>query len=86
MIQTAAYFTKKDNRRGEYKATELDKAKAEADVLLESIDGNYYTLWLNNEAITVKGRGVKESDGRRVVVTEKVYDRLKEQYRVMCDF
>ncbi len=53
-------------------------------MLLQSIDGNYYTLWLNKE-IEVKGRGV-ERHGRIVVVSEKMYYKLTKTYSILTDF
>lgn len=71
--------------KGEYKATELDSQKKRADMLLQSIDGNYYTLKLNRP-IEVKGRGVKNYGNNVIAVTERIYNQLQQQYRVMCDF
>lgn len=70
--------------RGDYKPTTLDYEKKNADMLLQSIDGNYYTLWLNKE-IEVKGRGV-ERHGRIVVVSEKMYYILTKTYSILTDF
>lgn len=71
--------------KGEYKATELDAQKESADILLQSIGGNYYTLKLN-KFVDIKGRGVKFYDGNIVAVTERIYDKLRTKYNVVCDF
>lgn len=71
--------------RGEYKETELDRQKKQADILLTSIDGNYYTLRLQ-KPIELKGRGVERYSETVVAVTESVYTKLKAKYNVMCDF
>lgn len=71
--------------KGEYKETELDRQKKQADILLTSVDGNYYTLRLQTP-IEVKGRGVRRYNDNVVVVTESVYNKLQERYNVMCNF
>lgn len=70
---------------GEYKETDLDRQKKQADILLTSVDGNYYTLRLQ-KPIEVKGRGVRRYSDNVVAVTESVYNKLQERYNVMCDF
>lgn len=82
-----SYFVNEENfiPRGEYKKTELDQRKRDADILLQSIDGNYYTLKVR-EGITVNGRGVKRYSNGVIAVTERVYERLKSTYKVECDF
>lgn len=82
-VLAVGYFVKKDFIKGKYKETELDIRKKNADMLLQSIDDKY-TLWLN-KPIEVKGRGIKRY-GRTIVVTERVYERLKEAYKIECDF
>lgn len=72
-------------KRGEYKETSLDQQKKQADILVTSIDGNYYTLHLN-KPVEVKGRGMKRYSNGDITVTESVYNKLKEKYNVMCDF
>ncbi len=71
--------------KGEYKTTELDSQKGSADILLQSIDGDYYTLKFNKD-IDIKGRGVKCYDGNVVAVTERIYNNLRTKYNVVCDF
>lgn len=84
-MKALGYFTTSKVTKAAYKATELDIAKQSADILLQAIDGNYYTLWLNKE-VELKGRGVKERNGKLVVVTENFYYKLTEKYNVLTDF
>ena len=84
-MKALGYFTTPKVTKSAYKATELDNAKRSADSLLQAIDGNYYTLWLNKE-IELKGRGLKELNGRMAVVTENYYEKLKTKYNVLTDF
>ena len=81
------YFIDEDKfiPRGRYKETELDGRKKDADILLQSIDVNYYTL-KTREGLTVNGRGVKVYGNGVIAVTERVYERLKSTYKVECDF
>ncbi|MCM1216533.1 MAG: hypothetical protein NC209_03975 [Alistipes sp.] len=81
------YMVSKPNfiPKGEYKPAELDEQKKRADMLLQSIDGSYYTLKLNRP-IEIKGRGVKKYGNNIIAVTERIYNQLQQQYRVMCDF
>lgn len=50
-MKVEAYFVEDPDKpfipKGEYKATILDQQKKEADMLLKSIDGSWYTIWLN---------------------------------------
>ena len=86
-LVAVGYFVEDPNhvKRGDYKETELDRRKKCADMLLTSIDGNYYTLFLKKE-VEIKGRGVKRYSGNVVAVTENVYDKLKAKYNILCDF
>lgn len=84
-MKALGYFTTPKVTRAAYKATELDTAKQSADILLQAIDGNYYTLWLNKE-VELNGRGVKERNGKLVVVTENFYYKLTEKYNVLTYF
>lgn len=86
-IQVKAYFKDEDKfiACGQYRETELDKQKREADILLTSIDGGYYTLFLKKH-IEIKGRGVKRHSENVVFVTERIYEELQKRYNIMCDF
>ena len=53
--------------RGEYKETELDRQKKEADILVESIDGNWYTIRLNRE-IEIKSKRIRNYDNGCIAV------------------
>ena len=83
-----AYFTDEDNfiPRGEYKETGLDKRKKQADALITSIDGDYYSLYLNRP-IEIRGtRGVKRYNENRIAVSESVLKKLEKEYTIECDF
>ena len=75
-------------RRGVYQETTLDKAKKNADMLLQAIDGNWYTLWLNKPIRVKTSRRIKTAVGndKIIYVTESVYKKLSQQYNIMCDF
>lgn len=71
--------------RGEYKETALDRQKKAADILVESIDGNWYTIRLNRE-IELKSKRIKKYDNGCIAVPESVYNKLQGKYNVMCNF
>lgn len=71
--------------RGEYKETELDREKKAADILVESIDGNWYTIRLNRE-IEIKSKRIRKYDNGCIAVPESMYYKLKDKYNVMCNF
>ena len=71
--------------RGEYKETELDCDKKAADILVESIDGNWYTIRLNRQ-IELKNKRIRKYDNGCIAVPESVYNKLKDKYNVMCNF
>lgn len=71
--------------RGEYQETELDRQKKQADILLESIDGNWYTIRLN-KGIKLKSKRIRNYDNGCIAVPESVYTKLQGKYNVMCNF
>lgn len=71
--------------RGEYKETELDREKKAADILVESIEGNWYTIRLNRE-IEIKSKRIRKYDNGCIAVPESMYYKLKDKYNVMCNF
>lgn len=81
-----AQITKTAEVKGEYKNTGLDERKAKADFLIQAIDGNWYTLWLNKDITIKAGRSVKRITDRVVCVTERVKAQLCEQYNWATDF
>ena len=73
-------------QKGEYKETLVDVQKKNADILVTSIDGDYYTLFLNkNIEISIK-RGVKKYSEKLIAVTENVYNKLRGMYNIAMDF
>lgn len=72
--------------RGEYKETELDKAKKEADMLLQAI-GRRYCLYMNRPLGIKPSRSIEvREETNMIYATERAYNKLKEQYNIMCDF
>lgn len=71
-------------KRGEYKETELDKAKKEADLLLQSIGRRYY-LYMNKPLDIKPSRSIEVRENM-ICATEKAYEKLKQQYHIVCDF
>lgn len=71
--------------RGEYKETALDRQKKAADILVEAIEGNWYTIRLNRQ-IELKSKRIKRYDNGCIAVPESVYTKLQGKYNVMCNF
>lgn len=88
-IKVEAYFVEDPDKpfipKGEYKETRLDQQKKEADMLLKSIDGSWYTIWLNR-GIEIKNKRIKHYDNGCISVPESIYYKLKDKYNIMCDF
>lgn len=88
-MKVEAYFVEDPDKpfipKGEYKATILDQQKKEADMLLKSIDGSWYTIWLNR-GIEIKSKRIKHYDNGCISVPESIYYKLKDKYNIMCDF
>lgn len=76
----------KDAKIYDREVTSLDNEKKTADILVTSIDGDYYSLFINNRSIdiTIK-RGVKRYNDRCIAVTENVFNKIKNMYKVMFD-
>lgn len=71
-------------KRGEYKETELDKAKKEADLLLQHIGRRYY-LYMNRPLDIKPSRSIEVRENM-ICATEKAYEKLQKQYHIVCDF
>lgn len=85
-MKAIIYKTKEAQVRGEYKETSLDAQKKQADALLTSIDGNWYSLSLNKNIDIKASRSVRVYSETNIAVTEKMYDKLASQYNIMTDF
>lgn len=85
-MKAIGYFTKIAQPKGEYKETTLDAQKKQADALLTSIDGDYYSLALNRPIDVKPGRGIKIYSDTNIAVTESVYKKLASKYNIMTDF
>ena len=85
-MKAQCYFTTPavKSTRANYRETEIDQMKRNADILVQSIDDKY-TLWLN-KPIAISGRGIERVSEQMVVVTERVYNRLQAQYNVVMNF
>ncbi|MFK2460173.1 hypothetical protein ACIXQB_06735 [Bacteroides fragilis] len=79
--------------KGEYKETELDYQKKQADMLITSIDGSFYEISLPKNAtlrqkiskdIKGYGRNVRRYNEDIIHVTEKVLKILQTKYTIMC--
>lgn len=83
-IKVEAYFVE-DPDKPFIPETILDQQKKEADMLLKSIDGSWYTIWLNR-GIEIKSKRIKHYDNGCISVPESIYYKLKDKYNIMCDF
>lgn len=81
--------------KGEYKETELDRQKKQADMLITSIEGSFYEISLPksttlrqkiNKDIQGYGRNARRYNEDIIHVTEKVLKILQTKYTIMCDF
>lgn len=71
--------------KGEYRCTAVDDQKDAADMLIEAIDGSYYTI--NPKGKTIEGkRGVKRYSNGFYAVTESVLRRLETRYTFATNF
>lgn len=70
---------------GVYNPTALDEQKKQADILLTSIDGGYYSLRVQKQ-IEITGRGVRQYSNGIIVVPHHIYEKLESRYDIMCDF
>ena len=73
-------------QKGEYKETSVDAQKKNADILVTSVDGDYYTLFLNKDIEITAKRGVKRYSEKFIAVTESVYNKLMSKYNIAMDF
>lgn len=78
-------MTKDAQPRGDYRETNLDARKKQADILIQAIDDKY-SIYCQNKNIVLSGRGITSYGNGNYAVTESVLNKLKEQYKVECDF
>jgi hypothetical protein len=85
-MTTVTYFANENYRKpGPYKATLIDKRKAEADMLLENCNGGSYTI--NTKGIELTGRGVKTRYfNGNYEVTKSLLRKLQSEFNVMTNF
>lgn len=78
-------LTKKEIKRGAYNATAHDNEKAQADFLLQAIDGKYYTIFLNREIELPKG--AQRYNAKQACITGKrEFEKFAKNYNWECDF
>lgn len=80
------YQTKEAQVKGEYKETLVDEQKQQADALLTSIDGNWYSLTLNKLIDIKSSKSIMIYSESNIAVTEKVYKKLAAKYNIVTDF
>ena len=69
---------------GAYRPTLIDAAKAQADILIEAVDGTYTVC----SRVALSGRGIKQpySNPDMYEVTAAALARLQERYNVRTNF
>lgn len=72
--------------KGEYKETETDTEKKNADILIKYANGGSFTISVKPH-VTVNGRGVKEQyNSDSYEVTDNYLKKLQKNYSSVCDF
>lgn len=61
----------------------LTERKAAADILLTASEGGSFSI---SSKIALNGRGIKSYDNGNYSVTDAALTKLRQQYRVECDF
>ena len=77
---------KKETKRGEYKATILDNQKKDVDFLLESIDGKYYTIWMNRPLELPKKSEHEEGNKSAVIIGERAFKAFAKNHTWLPNF
>lgn len=76
---------KEATKRGEYKETSLDQQKKNVDFLLQSIDGKYYTIWMNKKVELPKGAEIY-SEKTACIVGERTFKAFAAKHTWTTDF
>lgn len=63
--------------------TDLDTAKANADIRITGFSGNKTEI---RTALPLKGRGITKHNDGLFYVSEGALDALRHQHSVVCDF
>jgi len=77
---------KKETKRGEYKATNLDNEKNNVDFLLEAIDGKYYTIWMNRPLKLPKKAEYEQGNKSAVIVGEHAFNAFAKKHTWLPNF
>lgn len=85
-MKAIIYKTKEAQPRGEYKSALIDEQKKSADVLLTSIDGDWYSLTLKVSMNIKPGKNVMIYSDCSIAVKESIYKKLAAAYNIMTDF
>jgi len=72
-------------KRGEYKDTTLDQQKKNVDFLLQSIDGKYYTIWMNKKIELPKGTEIY-SEKTACIVGKRSFEAFAAKHSWATDF
>ncbi|MCP3966684.1 MAG: hypothetical protein GY718_10090 [Lentisphaerae bacterium] len=71
---------------GIYKPTTLDAEKANADILIQYVDSEAYTIKVQGSVVLGK-QGIKQDYGNGLYdITSRKLDKLQQKYNVMADF
>ena len=83
---TITETTKNFIKKGTYKPTSLDKAKAAADFRITSVVGNRFEITVNKPLNITTGKGIKSVGNGQYLVTDKGLASLNKQFKGEADF
>ena len=85
MTTTVKFIQNPNFLVGEYKTTEIDNRKLNAEILVKYCNGSTYTI--DSKGILISGRGVKNQySSGDYEVTRQELRRLEKKFRVYTDF
>ena len=73
-------------RKSEYKETDTDRQRKQADLVLEAIDGNYYSVRIQNANVIIPEKRVKRYSNGVVAVPQSIWNKLIKQYTYATNF
>lgn len=87
MEQVTLTLVKQAEPMGEYKPTEIDTRKAQADILIEYANGGSYTIKLQKSVDLGSKRGIRRMcQNGMVEVTPNKLAELQRKYNVQPNF
>ena len=86
MKATITETTKNFIKKGKYKPTSVDKAKAAADFRITSVVGNKYEITTNKPLNIKTGKGIKSVGNGQYLVTDKGLASLSKSFKGVADF